>query len=95
MSIIETLKQFKTILYGQKVIVYTDHQNLSYDNSDYSSDRVLRQRLLLEEYGAKVKYIKEEPNIVADSLSRLPKADKHEEELNYFEQNTEETEQGK
>ena len=72
LSIVETLKQFKTMLYGQRIIVYTDHKNLTYDNSDYSSDRVLRQRLVLEEYGAQVKYIKGEKNVVADSLSRLP-----------------------
>ena len=83
LSIVETLKQFKTMLFGQKIVVFTDHKNLTYDNSDYSSDRVLRQRLLLEEYGAKILYIKGEKNIVADSLSRLP-CDK---ECNLFTQN--------
>ena len=68
----ETLKQFKTILYGQKIQVFTDHKNLTYDNSDYSSDRVLRQRLLLDEYGVELNYVKGETNVVADALSRLP-----------------------
>ena len=81
LNIVEMLKQFKTMLHGQKVKVHIDHQNLNYDNSDYSSDRVLWQRLLLEEYGAKVKYIKGEYNVLANALSRLPKADEHEEEL--------------
>ena len=84
LSIVETLKQFKTMLYGQKVVVHTHHQNLTYDNSDHSSDRVLRQRLLLEEYGAKLKYIKGESNVVADALSRLPKTEENEEEIFYF-----------
>ena len=35
-----------------------------------SSDRVMRWRLLLEEYGPTFKYIKGEKNIVADALSR-------------------------
>ena len=84
LSIFKTLKQFKTMLYGQKVVVHTDHQNLTYDNSDYSSDRVLQQRLLLEEYRAKLKYIKGESNVVADALSRLPKTEENEEEIFYF-----------
>jgi hypothetical protein len=34
-------------------------------------DRVMRWRLILEEYGPELKYIKGERNIVADALSRL------------------------
>jgi len=45
---------------------------------------VLQQRLLLEKYEAKVKYIKGESNLVSDTLSRLTKIEEHEEELNYF-----------
>ena len=48
LGIVETLKQFKTMVFGHEVHVFTDHKNLTYDNSDYTSDRVLRQRLLLE-----------------------------------------------
>jgi hypothetical protein len=36
------------------------------------SDRVLRQRILIEEYGVELEYVKGENNIVADTLSRLP-----------------------
>ena len=43
-----------------------------YENTDYSSDRILRQRLTLEEYGARLIYVPGENNVVADSLSRLP-----------------------
>ena len=32
----------------------------------------MRQRLLIEEYGAEIKYIQGEKNVVADTLSRLP-----------------------
>ena len=72
LAIVETLKQFRNILLGHKIIVLTDHKNLTYPNSDYSSDRVLRQRLLIEEYGAELVYVKGESNVVADTLSRLP-----------------------
>ena len=50
LGIVETLKEFRNILMGNKIVVYTDHKNLTYPNSNYSSDRVLRQRLLIEEY---------------------------------------------
>lgn len=71
LSIVETLKEFRTILLGQKLKVYTDHQNLTY--TDLKTDRVLRWRLLLEEYGADIHYIKGVTNIVADILSRYPR----------------------
>ena len=32
----------------------------------------MRQRLLIEEYGAELRYIEGEKNVVADALSRLP-----------------------
>jgi len=70
LSIVEILKEFRTILLGQKIIVYTDHKNLIYN--DLQTDRVLRWRLLLEEYGVDIRYIKGVKNIVADVLSRYP-----------------------
>ena len=72
LAIVETLKQFRNIFLGHKITVYTDHKNLTYHNSDYSSDRVLRQRLLIEEYGAELVYVQGHKNVVADALSRLP-----------------------
>ena len=69
LSIVETLKEFRTILLGQKIIVYTDHKNLTYKH--FNTERVMRWRLILEEYGPELRYIKGENNIVADALSRL------------------------
>ena len=57
LSIVEGLKHFRTIVYGHRITAHTDHKNLTYDNSDYSSDRILRQRLVIEEYGTEIKYI--------------------------------------
>jgi transposase InsO family protein/exonuclease VII small subunit len=71
LSIVETLKEFRNILLGQQIIVHTDHENLTYKN--FNSDRVMRWRLFIEEYSPDLRYIKGEHNIVADSLSRLPK----------------------
>ena len=69
LSIVETLKEFRNILLGHKVIVHTDHKNLTCKN--FNTERVMRWRLILEEYGPTLEYIKGEKNIVADALSRL------------------------
>ncbi len=71
LAIVETLKEFKGILWGQQLIVYTDHQNLMRDALGLTSDRVYRWRLILEEYGPEIVYIKGIDNTVADALSQL------------------------
>ena len=71
LSIAETLKEYKTMLLGQKITVFTDHKNLTYPSTDFSSDRVLRQRLTVDEFGAKLVYVKGVNNVVADALSRI------------------------
>ena len=49
LSIVETLKEFRGMLWGQKIRVFTDHQNLMRDALGLTSNRVYRWRLLLEE----------------------------------------------
>ena len=71
LAIVETLKEFKGMLWGQQLIVYTDHQNLMRDALGLTSDRVYRWRLILEEYGPEIVYIKGIDNTVADAISRL------------------------
>ena len=71
LSIVECLKEFKGMLWGQHLKVFTDHKNLVRDALGLTSDRVYRWRLLLEEYGPKIEYIKGVDNIVADAISRL------------------------
>jgi hypothetical protein len=46
---VETLKEFKGMLWGQDIKVYTDHKNLTRDALGLNSDRVFHRRLLLEE----------------------------------------------
>ena len=72
LAIVETLRHFRTILLGHEIVIFTDHKNLTYPNSDHGSQRVLRQRLIIEEYGAELRYVKGESNVVADTLSRIP-----------------------
>jgi len=58
LSIVELLKEFKGMLLGYEVIVWTDHKNLTRDNLGESSDRVMRWKLLLNEYDLKIQYIR-------------------------------------
>ena len=83
LSIVELLKEFKGMLLGQRIVVWTDHQNLIRDSLGNNSDRVMRWNLLLQEYNPDVRYIKGEENTVADAISRLdycPKTNPHPED---------------
>ncbi len=71
LAIVETLKEFKGMLWGQSIKVFTDHKNLMRDALGLTSDRVYQWRLLLEEYGPKIVCIKGIHNTVADAISRL------------------------
>jgi len=70
LSTIETCKEYKNILLGYPIIVFTDHKNNTF-NGLKASDRVLRWLLLLEEYGVTFEYLPGKKNVVADALSRL------------------------
>ena len=66
----ETLKEFKNILLGQDIKVYTDHKNLTYKT--HNSARVMGWRLTIEDFGPKLIYIPGNKNIVAKAISCLP-----------------------
>jgi hypothetical protein len=59
------------MLWGQKIKVFSDHANLMRDALGLTLDRVYQWRLLLEEYGPKIVYIKGIHNTVADAVSQL------------------------
>ncbi len=71
LAIVETLKEFKGMLWGQIIKVYTDHKNLICDASGSTFDKVYIWRLILEEYGPEIIYIKGIHNTIADAISRL------------------------
>ena len=70
LSTMETCKEYKNILLGYPIIVFTDHKNNTF-NGLKASDRVLRWLLLLEEYGVTFECLPGKKNVVADALSRL------------------------
>ena len=61
---------------GHQITVYTDQKNLTHKN--INTERVMRWRLILEEFGPELKYIKGENNAVANALSRLEMSDNQE-----------------
>jgi RNase H-like domain found in reverse transcriptase/Reverse transcriptase (RNA-dependent DNA polymerase) len=72
LSIVETLKEFKTMLYGCKELhIHTDHCNLT--SANLNSERVLHWRLYLEEFQPIFHNFKGPDNVIADTLSRLPR----------------------
>ena len=71
LAIVETLKEFNGMLWGQWINVYTDHKNLTQDGLGLTSDRVARWRILLEEYAPETIFIKGIHNTVADAISQL------------------------
>ena len=68
LAIVEILKEFKGMLWGQTITVYTDHKNLMQDALGLTSGRVYHWRLLLEEYGPTIEHIKGIHNMVADAI---------------------------
>ncbi len=71
LAIVETIKEFRGMLWGQTIKVYTDHKNLTQDALGLTSDRVYHWRLLLEEFAPEIVYIKGIHNTVADAISWL------------------------
>jgi len=71
LSIVLTLKEFRTIIYGYPVIIHTDHKNLAHD-SQFKTARILRWRMAIEEYLPTLHWIPSVKNPVADLLSHHP-----------------------
>ncbi len=71
LAIVETLKEFQGMLWGQTIKVYTDHKNITRDTLGLTSDRVYHWQLLLEEFAPEIVYIKGVHYTVADAFSQL------------------------
>ncbi len=71
LATVETLKEFKGMLWGQNIKVFTDYTNLMRDALGMTLDRMYQWRLLLEEYKPKIVYVKGMHNTIADAVLRL------------------------
>ena len=76
LSIVETFKEFRSILLGSRIRVHTDLKNLTHDMTTFNTQRVLRWRLQLEEFKPIFLFKTGTSNVLADTLTRLP-ADSH------------------
>ena len=69
LGIVEGMKAFEGMIRGYDITIHTDHLNLLYKK--LPNQRMLRWRLLLEDFNPTVKHIAGEKNLSADALSRL------------------------
>ena len=72
LSIVQTFKEFRTVLLGASIQVHMDDKNLTHCLMEFTTQRVLRWRLLLEEFNPTFLYKSGPSNILADALSRIP-----------------------
>ena len=65
----ETSKEFHTIIFGHHITVYTEHQNLTYDN--FTPEIALHWIFLFKYYIPTIKYIKCIDNEILDALINI------------------------
>lgn len=69
-----SLKKFRTLILGYKIIIRTDHYALKFlGHCKLLNDRLTRWSLYLNEFDFEVEHVKGRDNVVADTLSRFPK----------------------
>ena len=71
LAIVEFLNQFRGILFGYEINVFSDNKNMVYAATLGESQRVTRWRLILKEFCPNIWHIYGFDNILADTFSRL------------------------
>ena len=74
LSLVQTLTKFRPLLCGARLHIHTAHTNFTYKLSAFQTQRMLRWRLLLDEFDC-IFLLQPRPDTdVADALSRVPTA---------------------
>ncbi len=73
LCVVGTLKEFRSMLLGAELHIYTDHKNIL--NVGDSSERWLHWISYVDEYGPTLHYIEGSCNVIADTFSRLLRKD--------------------
>uniref|UniRef100_A0AAG5DPC1 RNA-directed DNA polymerase n=1 Tax=Anopheles atroparvus TaxID=41427 RepID=A0AAG5DPC1_ANOAO len=69
LAIIWAVKHFRPYLYGRKFKLYTDHQPLTFSLTN-ANNKIIRWRLMLEEFDYEIIYKPGKQNVIADALSQ-------------------------
>jgi len=71
LGIVKTLKECRTLLLGNTIVINCDHKNLTHNFTKFNTQCVLRWRILIAEFCATLKHKAGEENVIADALSRV------------------------
>ena len=64
----ETLKEFRNILLGHEIEVFTDHYNITYETIESASHHIQIWKSLIQGFGVTILYITGKANIVSDAF---------------------------